>query len=175
MKKTNLIQLGSNLPNCPKCKSGNALIDHFIQGETIWTCRDCKFEVNNEDVGRIFYPEFDEKSRRYFWKENGMIVDCGTPENPHFEKIFEAIADAEKTEAEKNEAAKEFDPVEMGFDPDKIGTVEKIEILIFLKSGVKVAEIDVGGWTIPEICELIRIQRNLGRSAKYHKKLLTKI
>ena len=116
MNKTSLIQLGSNLPNCPECKSGNALIDRFIDGEMIWQCRDCGFEVNNDDVSRIYYPKFDQETRRFYWDEEGDRIDCGTLDAPRFDRIFKAVA-----EAARNEAARDLDPVEMGYvDPDEI-------------------------------------------------------
>jgi DNA-directed RNA polymerase subunit M/transcription elongation factor TFIIS len=78
------------------CKSGNALIDRFIEGEMVWQCRDCGFEVHNDNIRRIYYPEFDQATRRFFWvADDGQRVDCGPLDAPRFDRIFKAVAKSE--------------------------------------------------------------------------------
>ena len=55
MKKVKIIQRGSNLPNCPKCGSGNALLDgrewcKIRKDRKHFECRDCGYLVDKRDV-----------------------------------------------------------------------------------------------------------------------------
>lgn len=57
-----LTQHGSNYPVCPKCHNDNAMIDRPLPHDPsyIWTCRDCGFEVNEDEIHHIEYPGYPD-------------------------------------------------------------------------------------------------------------------
>ena len=65
MERTELIFRGTNLPICPKCGNGNAMLDKVgWTGErymVTYYCRDCGFEVI-DTAAVLVYTELDKKN-----------------------------------------------------------------------------------------------------------------
>ena len=64
MKKTKTECVVGNMPECPKCKSWNALLDSrdYRTGKIYFTCRDCHIEICADNI-EIIPKTLDQAGR----------------------------------------------------------------------------------------------------------------